>query len=453
MRRHAYQNTRTADLWAAVEGAGATGLTTVANDFTAQPGVPMISVGQARCVGGRTVVILSQGQFSNDRRTEAAAAPLRWHVPVRASAGGAVTQVITQGRQTPLSVDGCGPLLINAGQTGYYRTLYTPAEAEALRAAFPGLGPVDQYGAMQDSLALSNAGYQPMGTALGLIAAVAPTANGKIVDRAVLDWSGLYEDLQGDGASRLAIAGRIRAYGARLRAIGIVPREGEAPVDALLRPTLIEELGRVGDPAVVSEANRLFAAWLKDRNAIPGSLKSAWLEVVARNATPATWDALHAAARATPGHVERASLYRLLAEASNEALARRALALAITDEPGKTISASMITTVAQAHPQMAFDFVLSHLAQVNPLVDTSGRSRFVAGLIAESGDEALIPRLEAYGNGTFTPENRKPIESAISRIRWRAANLGRVRSETAAWLKAHPVALEGAPQGRRGERG
>ena len=42
---------------------------------------------------------------------------------------------------------------------------------------------------------------------------------------------------------------------------------------------------------------------------------------------------------------------------------------------------------------------------------------------------------EAYGKATFTAENRKPIESAISRIRWRAANIGRIRAETAAWLK------------------
>jgi aminopeptidase N len=437
MRRHAYQNTRTSDLWAAVEGAGARGLTAIANDFTAQPGIPLIIVGPAQWVGGRTVTTLTQSQFSNDRRAGAEANALSWHVPVRASAGGPVTQVMTQGRKTTLTAEGCGPLLINAGQTGYYRTLYAPAQAEALRAALGTLGPVDQYGTMQDAMALSRGGYQPMAQALGLMAAVAPAANGKVVERAVLNWSGLYQDLQGDGASQAAIANHIRAYGARLRAIGLTPREGEAPVDALLRPTLITELGRAGDPAVVAEANRLFAAWLKDRDAIPGSLKSAWLEVVARNATPEKWNALHGAAQATPGQVERSSLYKLLSSATDEALARRALELAISEEPGKTISASMITAVAGGHPELAFDFVLAHLPQVNPLVDLSGRSRFVAGLVTDSGDTALIPRLEAYGKATFTAENRKPIESAITRIRWRAANLGRIRAEAAAWLKTH----------------
>jgi len=446
MRRHAYQNTTTADLWAAVEEAGATGLTKVATDFTTQPGIPLITVGPARCVDGRTSVTLTQGEFSNDRRSGAS---LSWHVPVRASAGGAATQVITQGRSTPMTVEGCGPLLINAGQTGYYRTLYTPAEIGALRLAFPTLGPVDQYGAMQDALALSRSGHQPMSSALALIDAIAPTANGKVVERAVLNWSGLYSDLNGDKASQAAIAARIGAYDVRLQAIGLTPRDGEPPMDALLRPVLITELGKVGDPAVVAEANRLFAAWTQDRNAIAGSLKSAWLSVVARNATPVTWNTLHEAARTTRTQAERSSLYELLSSAKDEALARQALQLAISGEPGKTISASMITAVAEAHPQMAFDFVLTHLTEVSPLVDLSGRSRFVAGLVSNSGMEALIPRLEAYGKATFTPENRKPIQSAVTRIRWQAANLGRIRSQTAAWLKAHPVT---SARRQRGER-
>ena len=440
MRRHAYQNTRTPDLWAAVEGAGAKGLTAIANDFTSQPGVPLITVGPVQCVAGRIVTNLTQTEFSSDRREQAAASPLTWHVPVRATAGGEATQVITQGRSTPLSVAGCGPLLINPGQTGYFRTLYAAPQAEAIRAAFPKLSAVDQYGTMANAMAMSRGGYQPMAWALDLDAAVAPTAHGKVVARAVGDWSSLYDSLEGDAASRSAIAARIsRTFGPRLQAIGLAPRAGESPVDAQLRPTLIAELGGIGDAAVTGEANRLFAAWLKDRNAIPGSLKSAWLGVVARNATAAQWNALHAAAKLTQGSVERTTLYELLGGSKDEALARRALDLAITSEPGKTTSAGIITAIAHQHPALALEFVLSHLGQVDPLVDLSGRSRFVAGLVSGSSDLTLIPRLEGYGEKTFSAENRKPIAQAVARIRWRAASRERIRSETAAWLKAHPL--------------
>ena len=61
---HAYQNSRTTDLWSAAEAAGAHGLTTVATDFTTQPGIPLMSVGPAQCINGATSVTLTPGQFS-----------------------------------------------------------------------------------------------------------------------------------------------------------------------------------------------------------------------------------------------------------------------------------------------------------------------------------------------------------------------------------------------------
>ena len=159
--RHAYRNSRTDDLWAAMERAGATGLATIAHDFTGQPGIPLIQVGPAQCVNGQTVAMLAQGQYCADQRERAMSRPLSWHVPIRATAGGAAAQVVTSGRTGNITVPGCGPLLINPGQTGYFRTLYTPEEARALRTVFTSLRAVDQYGMLADQLALSGAGYQP----------------------------------------------------------------------------------------------------------------------------------------------------------------------------------------------------------------------------------------------------------------------------------------------------
>ena len=50
---------------------------------------------------------------------------------------------------------------------------------------------------------------------------------------------------------------------------------------------------------------------------------------------------------------ERSIYYALLGSAKNDALARRALDLAIGKEPGATVSAGMISTVAGNHPTMA----------------------------------------------------------------------------------------------------
>jgi puromycin-sensitive aminopeptidase len=440
IRTHAYQNTKTQDLWNAIERAGATGLSTVAKDFTNQPGVPLIEVGAAQCVGGRTIATLTQSQFSNDQRAEVSAHPLSWHVPVRASAGAAEAQVVTQGPTTQLAVPGCGPLLINAGQTGYYRTLYQRRQIQALEAAFARLGPVDQFGLLNDQLALSNASYQPFAVGLDFLGEVPADGNPQLVEAALRHWTALYDDMDSDPAAQAAIAQRvIRAYGPRLQQLGFTPRPGEPALDALLRSALIGTLGELKDPAVLAESRRLFAAWQSDSNAIPGSLKTTWLSVIARNADEATWNTIHAKAQAATTFAERNSLYELLGAATNDALAQRALDLALTEEPGKTTRSGMITAVARHHPRMAVEFVLAHLAQVNALIDISGRSQFMGRLSGGSTDLSLVPLLQGYANANLAPSDRKPIEQAIDRIQFEAGKLSRERGEVSAWLLAHPA--------------
>ncbi|WP_246448897.1 M1 family metallopeptidase [Sphingomonas sabuli] len=440
MKTHAYRNTRTRDLWTAVEAAGAAGLTAIAGDFTTQPGIPLIAVGQSRCVNGSTVATLTQAQFSADKRAEVAARPLAWRVPVKASAGGAATQVVTSGPTTTLTVPSCGTLLVNAGQTGYFRTLYAPADVRALQAAVPALAPVDQYGLLSDQLALSTVGYQPMAAALGVLAAVPADATAKVTAGAVLAWDDLHDLMDGDTAAQAAIAARAqRLYAPRLRQLGFVPRPGEPAVDAVLRETLIASLGRYRDPATMAESQRLFAAWQADADAIPGSLKATWLRTIAVNADAATWDTIRAKARATTGTVERATLYRLLGSTRDEALARRALDVAISDEPGKTVSSAMIAAVATRHPRLAVDFVIAHLDQINQLIDVAGRSSFMQRLVESSRDAALIPVLERYAAANLAESDRQSVQQSIDRIRVESAQGSRIRTETAAWLRANPL--------------
>ncbi|GAA4042479.1 M1 family metallopeptidase [Sphingomonas rosea] len=431
--KHKYGNTVSDDLWSAVEGAGARGLTRIAHDFTLQPGIPLIRVGPATCAGGTVRATLTQDQYSEDKQGKLT--PLSWHVPVRAmTVGGTPTALVTEGRTTTLSAPGCGPLLLNAGQTGYYRTLYQPNQLAELTRAFASLGPVDQYGLLNDTSALSRSGYQAYAPALDMLAAVPGNAHPKVAASALGKWSGLYGLFSGDAASQALVAAQIEArFKPMLDRMGLAPREGEPVMDATLRPQLISVLGEVGDPAVRAEARRLFAA----PAAIPGSLKSTWLGVVAYDADEATWEKLHQLAQTATGSVERTTYYELLGRTKNESLARRALDLALTPEPGKTVSSGIISAVAAEHPEMALDFALAHLAQVRSLVDSSGWSRFLAQLGAGSGKPETIAKLDAYARANVAASDRKPITQVTTRIATRLSENGRLKPAALAWLRTH----------------
>ena len=430
--QHQYSNTRTDDLWNAIEAAGAPRLKRIAHDFTLQPGVPLIRVGPAKCSAGVTGVMLTQDQYSEDRRGRLV--PLSWHVPVRAmTLGGAPASLITEGKTASLATPGCAPLIINAGQTGYYRTLYQPAQLAALTRAFASLTPADQFGLLNDNMALSRSNYQPLAPALDMLAAVPMHANRKVTASALTQWNGLYDLFKDHPAEQVAVAAQIeRRFGPLLQQIGMKPRAGESVLDATLRPQLIAELGRIGDRTVLAEAQRLYAA----PTTIPGALRSTWLGVVAYRADSAIWNKLHRMALAASGTVERTTYYQLLGHARDETLARRALDLATGNEPGATISSGMISSVAGEHPEMALDFALAHLERVRSLVDSSGWSRYLAKLGGSSRRQATIDKLNAYAT-YVAASDRKPISQATTRMATRIAESAAMMAGTSVWLRAH----------------
>jgi len=425
MRKHAYGNTVSDDLWREVDAAAGKPVSAIAHDFTLQPGVPMIRVGEAVCRKGRTRVTLTQGEFSKDQADKQ---PLSWQVPVIATTLGSSRQarVLVKNGKATLNVPGCGALLVNAGQSGYYRTLYAPSNARALAAGFARLAPIDQLGLLSDSQSLGMAGLQDPAGFLDLVKATPLSADPQVLGKVAAILNGLYEQYAGDDAHAKA---RQQAFGryaiARLAPMmeqtGWEARPGEASSVATLRGQLITILGDMGEAGVLAEARRRYAASEQagEQAAMPAPLRRAILGVVAQHADAATWEQLHARARAEKTPLVKNQLYDLLAASDDVALAQRALALALTDEPGVTNSPAMISRVARTHPELAFDFALAHLEQVNARIDASSRSRYFPRLAAASAQPQMIAKLQAYAQANLPDSARGDADSAVAGIGYR----------------------------------
>jgi aminopeptidase N len=430
--RHRLGNTVTDDLWRAIETAAGRPVTAIAHDFTLQPGVPLVRVESAVCAGGRTRVALSQGQFSRDDR---GGQPRAWRVPVIASAGGRELRTIVESGAAQAIVPGCGPLIVNYGQAGYYRTLYAPALLARLTENYARLRPLDQIGLLADNWALGLAGYQSPAAGLDLVAAVPANANSRLLIRVANILSQIHNMNKGDAVHQAMVA-RLAAdkLGPAMRRLGWSARAGEPANDAVLRSELIDTLGFMGDPAVVGEANRRFAA--NDASVTSGPLRQTILGVIAYNADAATWERLRVMARDERNPLVKGQLYRLIGGVRDEALARRALDLALTDEPGATNASQLVSAVAEVHPDLAFDYALAHRERVEGLVDASSRSRYLASLGTGSADPAMIDKLGRYADQHMTPQSRGSVDRAIASIRDRIRVRTEQRPLIGAWLEA-----------------
>ena len=131
----------------------------------------------------------------------------------------------------------------------------------------------------------------------------------------------------------------------------------------------------------------------------------------------------------------RVQLYRLLGTARDPALARRALDLALTDEPGATNSQPDHLLGGRRHPDLAFDFALRNRERVEPLVDASSRSRFLPGLARARPTPAMIGKLTDYAQRHMTPQSRAPADRAIASIRDRVRVREQRLPDITRWLE------------------
>ncbi len=430
---HAYGNTRTDDLWAAISKAAGRPVKPMMDSFTLQAGVPLIRASAPVCRTGTLHFTLSQGRYGIDPASHKTQS---WIVPVTWSGSGSGTGKteadVTAAHPVSVTTRGCTPPVINPGQLGYYRTLYSTPHFEALAGRFARLPLADQVGLLGDTIALGNGEYAPLARYFQLIDQVAPDADPLVWRLIANELDGMDDVLEGDPV-QLAFEARARALLApQLARVGLTPRKDEPANVAQLRESLISVLGRFGDPQVLEMVRHMVE---DDFDAIPAATRSAVLGVFGHHATAAQWDYLHQKAKAERNPLLARTYWIALGGAHDPALAQKSLDLVLSDEPTVPNRASLLRMVSLAHPELAFDWAVAHADAANALVEKSSQPGFIVSLAGASGDPALIGRVQAYADRALGPDARQGALKAITAIQ-NHAHLRKVEAgPVAAWAE------------------
>ncbi len=422
----------TDDLWKDIDAVSPVKLTGIAHDFTLQPGVPLIVAAQEGAGAS-----LNQSRFGQDAQTRP---KLRWEVPVTTArvygAGswrGLVSTVEPANLKPP--VDG---LVVNTGQSGYYRTLYEGAMFARLLDAWPRLTPADQIGVLNDVTALALSGDQPMSDLMNLLDRAGPDldpAVAKILVGKLALLSDLERDLTGETAFNAFALRKLSAIRGRLDGEF---RASMDPALMSLRVSLVSTLARLKDTQTLADARARYAAWKADSSALKADERSMTLHAIAINADAETWAELKAIAARASSPVERQSLYGLLAEARDPALAKQALDLSLSPEIPATLGLSLVRTVAQLYPDMALEFALTHPEEVAARLEPASVTKFMPSLAERSSDPIAIEKLDAYAAISIPETGRQRVVSAESAIRYNERVKTSRMPEIDRWIAAHP---------------
>ena len=440
MHAHAYGNAVDADLWREVQAVAGKPVLEMEADFTRQPGVPLLKVEAEQASSSEVKVMLSEGRFAEDPFTIASVPVELWRIPVTVSAGGApTTHLLSGSAATTLTVQGKRPVIVNAGQSSFVRTLYPNSMIQALTSAISTANPADQMGLLYDSWALGQSGYAPVTNYLDLARSIPDDADPVVwlqIISTLVSIDSLYQDDPGHAAFLTFARERLHPLAARLGWDTQPNEEGNA---AMLRDAVLQGLSRFGDQAVIAEARHRFDIAIKESKDVSPAIRRTATSIVARNADAVTLDRLIATARATPDPLERLQLFVALGGIADPSGAARVIEFGVGPDAPAGAAPYMLVLVSTEHPDLAWNHALQYVDRPDFPIDSQLRLRLMPSIAGNSSDRKRAADLQTYADQHIPSSARQSVEAAISSInlnaRFRAERLPQIDG----WLASKTV--------------
>jgi puromycin-sensitive aminopeptidase len=427
LRRHAYANAATGDLWAALERASGQAIPTLMDGWIFRPGFPLVS---ARREGNH--LILEQQRFtylpepldSVPGRADAPAVDGNqlWQVPlqIRVEGGGAarVERALLTAREARVPLPATAEaVVVNEGGHGFYRVRYSRDLRDGLVRRLDALAPIERFNLLGDSWAATMAGLMPVAEYLDLTTAFRGERDKNVWAILVGSLHALNRIiLPGDrpGLERLV---RDRVSGA-VAELGWAPRPGEDELRRQLRGDLIRALGTLGNDAETqARAAELYAGHQRGSAVDPNVLPSL-IAILAHVGDAARYKEFVKAFRtaATPQEEQRylyaLPLFRPAALVA-ETLART-INGEIRTQDAPFVARSMLMLVHSR--QAAWDFVRANWDTMDRLYPKHGLRRMAEGVIGLATPE-LERSVHAFFRERKVDFGGKTLEQYLEQLR------------------------------------
>ncbi len=331
LRKHAYSNTTSADMYAALGAVSHQDVAGFAKAWTTEPGFPLVDVSgvvrRRRAVAGGV----------------AAALLLRAGPVVGATVGRPALRRAGDRRcagehVSPADADchGEGSGLRSAGDRECRRLRLLPrplrcGDHERARRGAAAHGGRRPRAHAQRHAAFVVAGIAQPGDYLGMIDRLGADQNLAVWEAAINGLNGLANFENARSGSAAFDGYRRRVLRPVLDRVGWDGSSGDATATTL-RQNVIAALGAAGDPDVIAESRKRFAAFLAGPQSLPPDLRGTVLNVVGTYADEPTWNRLHDLYKASHNEQEGRLYATALWHARDPQLAQKNLAMVLNGE-------------------------------------------------------------------------------------------------------------------------
>lgn len=312
LKRHAYSNASTRDLWASLEEVSGKPVKQFMHAWTTLPGFPLVSVAKTK-----DGLRLSQERFYMQKPAERDG--FRWPVPL-------LTQISDMETLSKVSqvyhTDNFEKL--NQGQSGFYRVDYAPELTASLAELLTDMDPLDRLGLLADTFDTTKAGYSSAVEAMRLLEKYDQEDNAAVWDIIAGNLGELRRVMDDDELRELLKPLIIRLTSKQVDRLGYEEKKTDSHFDKLLRPTILGLAASADEPAVLTWCLERFKA-AQNPEDIHADLRSVIYNTAARHGDSKTFNKLLAWHNAATNSEERVTLAAALTGFEQPELIHKAL--------------------------------------------------------------------------------------------------------------------------------
>jgi puromycin-sensitive aminopeptidase len=415
LKRHAYANAETTDLWDALEDSTKQPVRALMDKWIFQSGYPLISV-----EGDAHGIRLSQQIFRYLQ--DGSDLERNWHVPIflRAGTKGGIVQktLLLTDRETRVEVPDADWVIVNAGGHGYYRVRYSGDLVAALRRGLQSnLSPVERFGLVNDTWASTLAGLTALPDYLGLIDLLRDENDINVWTTVI----GSSHHLK-----RILVDPQCAALEERLRAVmrpalerlGWTRNEGEPALISQLRGDLIAALGTVADDKECRQrARELYAQYEKEPGKVEPNLIPALVAIVAHTGSSAEYERFYGKFKSAKTPQEETRYLFALAAFREAELIDRTLKMTISGEVRTQNSPYLMRSILlnKDAREKAWSFMKAHWQEMTRQYPDNAIPRMCEGIIG-----LVNPELEKDARQFFAEhpvkQGAKQMEQHLERL-------------------------------------
>ncbi|MBI2601108.1 M1 family metallopeptidase [Candidatus Daviesbacteria bacterium] len=281
LKKHAYANAETEDLWLALEEVSKKPVRKIMKDWVIKPGYPKITV-----LEREDKLTLSQSRFfASPISRKRSKDNTLWQVPVHIRRGsGAQERLLLKGKSIDIKKSKEGEWIkVNAGESSFIRVDYPAKYIHLLKKPIEDkkLDVLDRLGLIRDAFDLAEAGQLPTHEVLNLLQSYTneddltvwmpiSQAIGKIE---ILIYKEPFYPVYREFAQYI--------FSDIAKKLGWEKRKNEKHTDTLLRSLALSKFGRFGDEETVKTAQGLFVSYFKGQISLDADLRGVVYSLVA----------------------------------------------------------------------------------------------------------------------------------------------------------------------------